>query len=83
MAFSLVYSATARKDIEKLDSVVKKRIGKKILILQTNPFKYSKKLTNLKSPLYRLRVGDYRIVYQVVKNQVFILRVGHRSTIYR
>ena len=81
MPFLLVYSDTARNDIEKLDRVVKKRLGKKIISLQNGPLKVSKKLAGFKEPVYRFRIGDYRVIFEVKGDRIIILRVGHRSTI--
>ena len=43
-----------------------------------------KKLTGLQS-IYRIRVGDYRIVYEVVDREVrvIVIAIGHRREIYR
>ena len=83
MSLALVYSAAAKKDIEKLDPVVRRRLGKKILALQSNPLALAKKLADFKPPLYRFRVGDYRVIFELGKDKVFILRIGHRSEIYK
>jgi len=83
MAWALVYSAAAKKDVEDLDPVIRKRIGKKILTLQNDPLSHAKKLVDFKPPLYRFRAGDYRVIFELGKGKIFILRIGHRSTIYR
>ncbi len=83
VAYTLIYSETALRDIKKLDPVVKKRIGKRLLTLESNPFSNSKKLTNFKPEVYRFRIGDYRAIFEVVKNKIYVLSIRHRSEIYK
>jgi mRNA interferase RelE/StbE len=83
MQYSLVYTKTSVKDIQKLDTVAKKRLKKKLELLATNPLHYSKKLIHSDLGTYRYRVGDYRVVFDLVGSQIIILRVGHRREIYK
>lgn len=83
MAYRLVYTKSAAKDIQKLDSVAKKRIGKKLKEYSNSPLTYAKKLTDPKIGTYRWRIGNYRIVFDIEGNNLVILRVGHRKEIYR
>jgi len=83
MSYSLVYTRTAAKDIQKLDIVVKKKIKKKIEEYSANPLFYSKKLINLTIGTYRWRIGNYRIVFDIDGRNIVILKVGHRREIYR
>lgn len=82
MEYEILITKKAVGDIKKLDSVVKKRIGKKILILKNNPLRISKKLVNCKLGEYRYRVGDYRVIFEIENDKIFILKVGHRREIY-
>ncbi len=83
MKYTLVYTKRAVQDIEALDRLAKKRIGNKIIQLQDDPLQKSKKLINSKIGTYRFRIGDYRVVFDVDKDRVVILRIGHRGEIYR
>jgi mRNA interferase RelE/StbE len=80
--FELLYTKTAVKDIRKLDRVVKKKIKKKIEKYSKSPLTYARKLVNPSLGDYRWRVGDYRIVFDINRNKVIILRVGQRKEIY-
>jgi mRNA interferase RelE/StbE len=73
----------AVKDIEKLDLVTKKRIGERLKLFSVNPLNYAKKLTNPKIGSYRFRIGDFRIIFDIEGESIVILRVGHRSSIYK
>ena len=83
MAFKVVVTSPAQKDIKKLDQVVKKRIFKKILVFSKNPHYYSKKLSHSKLGDYRWRTGKYRIVFSLKGKTIFIFRIRHRKEIYR
>jgi len=83
MSYNLVYTCRAEKDIKKLDPVIKRQISKTILKLQNNLLEYSEKLTNPEIGTYRLRIGDYRIVFDIEGKDVVILRIGHRKEIYK
>ncbi len=83
MAYKLLYTKTAFQDIRKLDTVAKKRIKKKLEEYSKKPLLYSKKLINSSIGLYRWRIGNYRVVFDIEKNNIIILRVGHRKEIYK
>ncbi len=75
---------SAEKEMDKLPSVVYNRISRRILSLETNPRpRGAKKLSNRQE--YRLRVGDYRILYTVDDEDrvVTVFAVGHRREVYR
>ena len=60
-------------------------VGKKFInCLSGNPY-YGKPLKGNKKGCYSLRVGEYRIIYEVYpsKKIVYIIRIGHRKDIYR
>ena len=83
MKYSLVYTRRAQKDLRKLDKAARNRIGKTILQYQRVPFKYAEKLADYKLGMYRFRIGDYRIVFDIEGDDIVVLRVGHRKDIYR
>ena len=69
------------RELEKLDGSMARRILKKVEELSENPF--SKDIKKLKgSDDFRLRVGDYRIIFAIEQNTIQILKVGHRKNIY-
>ncbi len=85
MGYTLYITPTARRKWKKLPRDVKGKIESKLKILRNDPYTETldiKKLQN--SPYHRLRVGNYRIIYDVVNNELIIrmLDVGHRKYIY-
>ena len=59
MNYNLVYTRRAEKDLKKLDSSIKSRIGNALLKLQDNPLLYSEKLSDPVLGTYKFRIGDY------------------------
>lgn len=79
--FSIEWTENALDELNKLESSISKRIVKKIDELSENP--YSKNIKKLKGiGGFRLRAGDYRVIFEVEKNKIYILKVGHRKNIY-
>ena len=58
---------------------VRKAVEKKLL---TFPETFGEPLRGSLVPLWKLRVGDYRIVFDIVENQVYVHAIGHRRHIY-
>ena len=83
MAYQIIITKRAKKDIEKLDIVAKKRLKKALLMLQKDPLSQSKKLIDSRLGQYRYRIGNYRVIYDLNDNEIIILRIGHRREIYR
>ena len=83
MNYNLVYTRRAEKDLKKLDSSIKSRIGNALLKLQDNPLLYSDKLSDPALGTYKFRIGDYRVIFDIEGNDVVVLGVGHRREIYK
>ncbi len=69
------------KFLEKSDKELRKRIRNKLGELKSEPEK-GKRLS--KSDFWRLRIGDYKAIYEIDRNEekVVILFVGHRKNVY-
>ena len=83
VTFEVEFTPAARKEINKLDKSIRPRLFAAIEILRENPRPpTSIRLTNRSE--YRIRVGDYRIVYEILDSKLVILvvRIGHRKSIY-
>jgi mRNA interferase RelE/StbE len=85
MPYSLQYKKSVKKELRKLHSADRVIIIQKILLLKDNPRpKGSAKLKG-SVDLFRIRHGDYRVVYQILNDVlvIIIIRVGHRREIYK
>ena len=84
MPYRIEYLPPARKVIEKLSRSVQHRILEKIGSLAHDPRPPGcVKLTG--QDAYRIRVGDYRVIYTIEDKQliVLVIDVGHRRDVYR
>ena len=82
--YTLTYHPTVReKDIRRLDKSVALRIRKAIETkLLVAPEKHGDPLRRTLKGYWKLRVGDYRIVFRIKGKEIFILGILHRREIY-
>jgi mRNA interferase RelE/StbE len=83
--YRIEFTASAYRSFGKLDPQVRKRLEPRISALADNPRPLdSKKLVGVEA-LHRIRVGAYRIVYQIQDDVLLVLvvKLGHRRDIYR
>jgi len=74
---------SAIRDLKYINKIDKERIHSKIFELKNFPnISNLKKLTNF-VPCYRIRVGNYRILFDVVENRIEIGRILHRRKSYK
>jgi len=83
LAYKVNYKSSIIKDLKKLDKKQCTRLINKIeRELSSNP-KKGKELTGEYKGLYSYRVGDYRVIYTILKDAILILKLGHRKNIYK
>ncbi len=83
MSFNLIYTQRAARDIRKLETLIKDRIGKAILKMKEDPLQSAEKIHDIKLGSYRFRVGDYRVIFDIEDQDIIILKIGHRRDIYK
>lgn len=86
MAYLVEFKTEALDDLEKIDRVVAQRILDKLKWLSENFEEITPQpLTRELKGLYKLRVGDYRIVYSFNQDKelLTVQMIGHRREIYR
>ena len=84
MAYRIEVTPRARKDLRALPKKERQRIAEQIDALKTDPRPTGCKKLKGREDFYRIRVGDYRVVYQIEDEVLLILivRVGDRKEIY-
>ena len=84
MPFTLHYHPAVRdEDLPLIDRKSKVRIRKAIEErLQTAPQDYGEPLRKSLKGYWKLRVGDFRVVFKVIESEVWILGIRHRKSIY-
>ena len=81
MVYQIEFKPRAIRDLEAIDHTQARRIIEKIRLMQDELAGDVKRLTNI-TPEFRLRVGDYRILFEVEAGKVIIYRVRHRKDAY-
>lgn len=80
--YALKVTASVSKKLHSLDPPETRRLTEAILALTEDPFPPGKKWKRLRGvgdQFIRLRVGDYRVLYEVIGEEVHILPVVHRT----
>jgi len=85
--YKLKFLRKAQNDLRNIDRAHQKIIKEKLLILAKNPEVLKnniKRLGGIKDDYYRLRVGNYRVIFKKEEKQliIIIVRIGHRKEIY-
>ena len=83
-AYSVLVTRSAEKEIDHLPVAIRRLVVRRILALADDPRPHgSQKLTG--EDKYRIRQGDYRVVYTIEDAvvTVTVVRVAHRSDVYR
>ena len=83
MTYSILVTETAKKQLSKIDKQTARRIDKKLREIASDPFLHVIRLVGLE--LYKMRVGDYRILMSIQKDKlvVMVVEIGHRRNVYK
>lgn len=82
MKYTIELKPRAEKDLKNLQAADIRRIIEKLKLLSDNLQGDVKKLTNFTHE-YRLRVGHWRILFEVENDRVIVYRILHRRESYR
>ncbi len=84
MSRTILLEKHALKFLEKLDKDTACRIIDKLEKLENDPMPPdARKLVSLKQSAYRIRVGDYRILYIIEKDSIVVFSINRRSVVYK
>ena len=89
MAWTIELTPQAKKDLGSIDKSQARRIRDFLndrVACMEDPRQSSRKLKNSKfGEVWRIRIGDYRIIYTIEDDKLILLvvRIGHRRSIYR
>ena len=78
--YELKWDKKALDFLNKLEKDIKKRIWDKIQACKINPFRYLEHLEEIEG--FKLRVGDYRILFLIKGSRLIVIKIGHRKNIY-
>jgi mRNA interferase RelE/StbE len=83
--YAVVFARSARKELQNLDPQVARRILKQVEVLVTDPRPSGVVKLEGVTDLWRIRVGQWRVVYRISDRErlVDVIAVRHRSDAYR
>jgi len=81
MKYGLRFGSGALRDLRRLDKLLRKRIIDRIEIMTGDLKGDVKKLTD-HSPQYRLRIGDFRVLFDIENETIVIQRIRNRREVY-
>lgn len=81
--YGILFTSNAEKQIKKLDVSIQKRVISTLERSRIRPQAHFVRLVGSKA--YKLRVGDYRVIADIVENLliIHIIEIGHRRSIYK
>ena len=83
MVYKVFYKSSVKKDLEKIPKI---EVGKILIKIENELSKNAESYSPLKGKfagLRRIKIGVYRAVFAIVGEEVFVLRIGHRSAVYK
>jgi mRNA interferase RelE/StbE len=84
-SFNVEWAKGIKKDLQALDRPTQLRIFAAVELLRSNPRPSKMKRLVSPEPKFRVRVGDYRIVYQIedARLVILVIRIAHRKDVYK
>ena len=84
MAYIIRFRPSAERQVDRLPATVALRIMERIGALSDDPRPHGSKKLSAMQDAYRLRIGDYRVIYRVSDSDkvIWVVRVAHRGRAY-
>ena len=84
-SFSIKWKSSAKKELKKIDRTEILKILSEIEKLKKEPYPTNHKKLLGTEHIYRIRIGNYRIIYSVINDELIIevIRVRHRKEVYK
>jgi mRNA interferase RelE/StbE len=85
MVYTILLAPPAERQLKAFAPPIQKRLVKRLKTLRDNPRPYGLKELAGEENLYRIREGDYRIIYRIEDKKLIVLvvKIGDRKEIYR
>lgn len=85
--YSIQFVRSAQKEFDRLPAKLRTKVAEALSLLSKHPYSELLNAKRLKgnNQLYRVRLGDYRIVYEIRDRElvVVVIKIGHRSDVYK
>jgi mRNA interferase RelE/StbE len=79
----ILYKSSVRHDLKNINSRDVEKILREIRTTLGKNASAGEALMGDFKGLFKIRVGDYRVIYAIIDGGVLVLRIGHRSKVYR
>ncbi|MFC2171808.1 type II toxin-antitoxin system RelE/ParE family toxin [Acidobacteriota bacterium] len=85
MTYQIVLRPAAKRNLKRLPKEVQIRVSKRISQLRSDPRPPGAEKLEGAEQTYRIRIGDYRVLYEIHKKKVLIviIRIRHRGDVYK
>ena len=85
MSYTVQLAPAAKRQLRKLDRSIQERVVRRLEKLEKDPRPSGVEKMEGDESTYRIRMGEYRIVYEIQNKVlvVLVLKVGHRREVYR
>lgn len=85
MNYRFVVTKNAKKDLDSLDPQIRKRVKAKLLyfISLPSPLANAVVIKDTTAGQYRWRIGVYRVIFDVDRNKIVLLKIKHRREAYK
>jgi mRNA interferase RelE/StbE len=83
LAYNVVYKNSVQRDLRKLPKAEARHILDQIEEDLPQKPEANPVLKGKFAGLRKYRIGDYRVVYAILANEVLVLRIGHRKDVYK
>jgi mRNA interferase RelE/StbE len=83
MSFAVIFHPAVKEDVAAIAKAIRERIRNAIATcLTSEPALYGKPLRGTLAGYWKLRVGDWRVVYAIRGDEVVVFAIMHRSRVY-
>ena len=83
MAYNIVYKKSVQRDLKKLPKAEAHRVLNQVEEELSKNAETYPALKGQFAGLRKYRIGDYRIIYAILGDEVIVLRIGHRKDVYK
>lgn len=85
MAYAVLLAPAAERQLKAFDKPLQQRIARRLARLGDHPRPPGVEKLEGEDDLYRVREGDYRVIYTIQDRQLIVLvvKIGHRKEVYR
>ena len=83
MAYNIVYKKSVQRDLKKFSKAEARRVLNQVEEELSKKADTYPVLKGQFAGLRKYRVGDYRVIYAILGDEVLVLRIGHRKEVYK